>query len=62
MSQPKRTIERIVHVAHSFEEADAWDREQQARMTPQERQAAARELKRRVYPDDAPDVRACHGR
>ena len=52
--------ERIVHKATSHEAADAWDVEQHAAMTPDERRAAARVLKWRVFPPDAPDVRACH--
>ncbi|MEM1056161.1 MAG: hypothetical protein AAGI52_11590 [Bacteroidota bacterium] len=56
---PPRRRERIVHKAHSHEAAAAWDREQQVRMTPVERQRAARVLKARVFPTDAPDVRAC---
>ncbi len=51
----RRTLE--VHIARSFEEADAWDVQQQLAMTPEERQAAARELERRVYGDDCPDTR-----
>lgn len=56
LSQQRRT--RIVHVTRSFQEAEAWDIEQQVRMTPTERMRAARALKDRCYPHDAPDVRA----
>ena len=52
--------ERIVHKAASHAEAEAWDIRQHASMTPDERRAAARTLKLRVFPPDAPDVRACH--
>ena len=52
--------ERIVHRARGHDEAAAWDREQHLRMTPDERRDAARALKARAYPPDAPDVRACH--
>jgi hypothetical protein len=55
-------MERIVHVAKSFTDADEWGLEQQVRMTPAERQRAARELKKRVFPKDSPDVRECHRR
>jgi len=41
------------------EEARRWDIEQHVSMTPQERLRAARELKDRVYPSDAKDVREC---
>ncbi len=46
-----------VHIARGHQEADEWDVRQQLAMTPEERQAAARELKRRVYGDDCPDIR-----
>ncbi len=46
-----------VHIAKGFEEADQWDVQQQLAMTPEERQAAARELRRRVYGKDCPDIR-----
>lgn len=49
-----------VHIARSHAEAADWDVRQQLAMTPDERQAAARELKRRVYGSDAPDVRESH--
>lgn len=50
-------MKRIVHKASNFKEADQWDIEQQAKMTIDERLAAAKELKRRVYGMDVPDVR-----
>lgn len=50
--------ERIIHVASDHQEAAAWDCEQHARMTPAERHEAARMLRARVYPANAPDVRA----
>lgn len=53
-------VERIVHIAKSFEEAEAWDIEQQVRMTPAERMRVARVLKDRCYPPNSPDVRECH--
>ncbi|MFN0151648.1 MAG: hypothetical protein ACKVU1_13170 [bacterium] len=53
-------MERIVHIAKSFEEAEAWDIEQQVRMTPAERMRVARVLKDRCYPPNSPDVRECH--
>lgn len=61
-SQPKRSIERIVNKADGFEAADQWDREQHRSLSPQERMQAARTLKMRAFPADAPDVRECHGR
>ncbi len=53
-------MERVIHRSKSFQEAAAWDRQQQIRMTPQERWAIARRLKERVYGPHPKDVRACH--
>jgi len=53
-------MERIVHKARDQAEARRWDIEQQRRMTPRERQRAARELKRRAYPGATRDVRDWH--
>lgn len=53
-------MERVVHKARSHAEARRWDIEQQVRMTVQERQRAARQLKERAYPADSKDVRAWH--
>lgn len=53
-------MKRVVHKAVSHEDARRWDIEQHVSMTPAERMRAARELKDRVYPPDAKDVRACH--
>lgn len=61
-SPPNRSIERVVNKAESFEAADRWDREQHLSLSPQERMSAARILKMRAFPADAPDVRKCHGR
>jgi len=51
-------MERVVHIAKSFEEAEEWDIEQNLAMTPEERLEAAKELKERVYGKNSPDVRA----
>jgi len=50
-------MKRILHKSKSFKEAEEWDILQQIRMTPEERQAAAAELRHRVFGKDAPDVR-----
>ncbi len=50
-------MKRTVTISHSFQEAEEKDILQQISMTPDERQAAARELKRRFYGDNPPDVR-----
>ena len=55
---PSRSArDRTVHRAAGFADAEKWDRGQHLSMTPDERRAAARELKRRAYPGKAPDVR-----
>jgi hypothetical protein len=51
-------LERIMHKSSSFKEAEEWDIKQHLAMTPEQRQAAARGLKRRYYGDNRPDVRA----
>ena len=55
-------MERIVHKAMSFEEAQEWDIQQVVQMSPEERMAAAKVLRDRFYPPDSPDVRACQPR
>jgi hypothetical protein len=50
----------VVHRAANHAEALAWDIEQHVSMSPEERQAVARTLKRRAFAADAKDVRACH--
>jgi len=51
----RRTV--VVHVAHSFEEADDWSIDQCAAMTVDERFAVYAELRRRIWGDDCPSVR-----
>lgn len=50
-------MDREVHKSRSFEEAERHDREQQWRMTPDERFEVARILRLRVWGADCPDVR-----
>lgn len=52
-------MERIVHRSKSHDEAARWDRRQREEMKVMERMAAATELKRRVFGDNPPDIRAC---
>ena len=52
-------MERVVHKAKSFKDADKWDRRQHWAMSPQERIRVVRTLQKRVYPLSR-DVRACH--
>lgn len=47
----------IVHKAKNFQEAEAWDIEQQLKMTPEERQKIAKTLRERFYGKNNPDVR-----
>jgi hypothetical protein len=51
------TMERIGHKAHSFAEAEEWDRQQMWAMTPDERMEVARILRERAFGADQPDVR-----
>lgn len=53
-------MDRVVNKARDHDEAHAWDIQQNASMTPEQRLRAARALKDRVFPSDAKDVRACH--
>lgn len=55
-------MERVLHKARSFKEADEWDIQQQISMTPKQRLRAAKTLRDRVYPTDAKDIRACHAK
>ena len=57
-----RLIEPVGHRAKGFVEADAWDLEQLARTSIDERLRIAELLRRRVYGEHAPDVRACERR
>jgi len=50
-------MERIVHKAKSFKEAEEWDIMQQINLTPEQRQEVARELEEQVYGSDTVDVR-----
>ena len=51
-------MKRVVHKARNFKEAQKWDIMQMIKMTPDERQKAARALKDRYYGRNRPDVRA----
>ena len=53
-------VERIVHKAMSHQAADDWDIALYAWMTPEERQAVAKELRRRYYGEAVKDVRESH--
>jgi len=55
-------MEKIINKSKTFKEAEEWDILQQIEMTPEERQRAAAELRRRIYGDDAPDVKEAEKR
>jgi len=55
-------MKRVVHIAKNSREAAAWNIRQCLRMTVEERQQAAWELKIRVYGDGSPDIREYHGK
>ncbi len=50
-------MERIVHKSKSFNQAEEWDIFQHIRLTPEERQKVAAELRKRVYGEKTVDVR-----
>jgi hypothetical protein len=50
-------MKRILHKAKNHRAAAKWDVLQQVRMTPHERQAIAKELKKRFFGRTVPDVR-----
>lgn len=52
--------ERVVHISKNFADAERWDILQHIRMTYKERQKAAYELRKRVYGNNSPDVKAAH--
>jgi hypothetical protein len=56
----RREMKPVVHRATNHADALAWDIHQHVSMSPAERQAVARTLKRRAFPADAKDVRECH--
>jgi hypothetical protein len=53
-------MKRIFKKSKNYREAEEWDILQHTRMTPEERQEAAAELRRRVYGAERPDVREAH--
>ena len=50
-------MERVFQRSRNFKQAEEWDILQHVRMTPEQRQEAAEQLRDRVYGKDAPDVR-----
>ena len=52
-------MDRVAFKTNSFEESEKYDREQQRRMTPDQRLAAARILQQRYYGKNVKDIREC---
>lgn len=50
-------MKRVLKKSRSFKEAEQWDILQNVQMTPEQRQEAATELRKRIYGKNAPDVR-----
>ena len=50
-------MERVCNKAKNYKEAEEWDIYQHLSMTPEERQDAAKELRKRVYGYKTIDVR-----
>ncbi|MFO7847842.1 MAG: hypothetical protein R6V27_14845 [Balneolaceae bacterium] len=50
-------MKRIVNISENAGQATQWDIKQQLNMSAEERQAAARILKKRVYGSNSPDVK-----
>ncbi|MCJ7812710.1 hypothetical protein MUP95_05235 [bacterium] len=55
-------MERVAQKFKNFKEAEAWEIEYHISMKPEERFAIADALKKKVYGDQIPDVRASYGR
>lgn len=55
-------MKKVVHKARNFKEAEEWDILQQIKLTSEERQDIALELRKRVYGEETPDVREVHQR
>ena len=53
-------MERVCHKAKGFKEADEWDVQQQIAMTPEQRLAAAKILRDRIYPPPHTDIHDSH--
>jgi hypothetical protein len=50
-------MERVLQKSRNFKQAEEWDILQHVRMTPEQRQEAAAQLRERVYGKNVPDVR-----
>jgi hypothetical protein len=50
-------MKKVFHKSKSFKEAEEWDVIQHVRLTPEQRQRAAAELKKRVFGEGIPAIR-----
>jgi len=55
-------MKRIYHKAKNFKDAENWDILQQINMTPEGRQRAAEELRKRVYGAKTIDLKQAHSK
>jgi len=53
-------MDRTANKSRNFKEADEWTKRQYREMTPNERIAVSRELQRKAYGPNPPDVRESH--
>jgi len=60
MKKTKKKRNLVVNVAQNHSEAEEWDIIQQISMTSEERQEAAKTLKKRFFGENVPDVREYH--
>jgi hypothetical protein len=51
-------MKRVLNKSKDFKEAEEWDIMQNVRLTPEERQKAAAELRRRVFGKAMPAIRS----
>jgi hypothetical protein len=56
----KRSIKRVVHISHSFAEAEQWEIQQELSMTPQQRLSAAKKMQQWTYGKKQKDIRDWH--
>jgi len=52
-------MKRVIQKSNNFTEAELWDIKQHVKLSPEERQKAAKELKSRIFGKNARDVRNC---
>jgi len=50
-------VKKVFHKSNNFKEAEEWDMIQHVRLTPEQRQKAAAELKKRVFGDEVRKIR-----